>query len=96
MMYSNAVQLWYSDAMQVTSAYARANLPELLKTVEQGETVQITRYNKPIASLVPYEAPDDAAPKLGTAPSTVKVIDPNWAKALTRKQMRDLLEKGSY
>ncbi|MFZ0591097.1 MAG: type II toxin-antitoxin system prevent-host-death family antitoxin [Bryobacteraceae bacterium] len=82
--------------MQVSSAYAKANLPELLKAVENGATVQITRYNKPIASLVPYTAMRDMAPKLGTAPNSVKIIDPNWAKPLTRREMNDLLEKGSY
>ncbi len=82
--------------MQVSSAYAKANLPELLKAVENGATVQITRYNKPVASLVPYTATRDMAPKLGTAPNSVKIIDPNWAKALTRREMNDLLEKGSY
>ncbi|MFL6463070.1 MAG: type II toxin-antitoxin system Phd/YefM family antitoxin [Bryobacteraceae bacterium] len=82
--------------MQVTSAYAKANLPELLKTVERGETVQITRYNKPVASLVPYTASQDTRPKLGTAPSSVKIVDPDWAKPLTRQQMNDLIETGSY
>ena len=81
--------------MQVTSAYAKANLPELLKTVETGETVQITRYNKPIACIVPYQD-RDAAPKLGTAPKSVKINDPDWARALTAGEMKDLLEKGSY
>ena len=96
MMYQNMVQPCYSEGMQVTAAYAKANLPELLKAVENGETVQITRYAKPIASLVPYAASNDAAPKLGTAPSSVKVIDPNWAKALTKAEMNDLLKRGSY
>jgi prevent-host-death family protein len=70
--------------MQVTSVYAKANLPELLKTVEKGETVYITRYNKPVARLVPYTAPQGEQPKLGTAPSSVKVVDPDWARPLTR------------
>ena len=82
--------------MQVTSAYAKANFPELLKAVEKGETVQITRYNKPVASLVPYTALPDTQPKLGTAPSSVKVVDPDWAKPLTRQQMENLIETGSY
>jgi prevent-host-death family protein len=83
--------------MQVTSAYAKARLPELLKAVEKGETVQITRYNKPIASLVPYSAPTKSiAPILGTAPPSVKIIDPHWAKPLTERELNDLVEKGSY
>lgn len=82
--------------MEVTAAYAKANLAELLKATENGETVRITRYNKPVATLVPYLPSNATAPKLGTAPDSVKIIDPNWAKALTREEMIDLLEKGSY
>ncbi|MBV9038940.1 MAG: type II toxin-antitoxin system prevent-host-death family antitoxin [Acidobacteriaceae bacterium] len=82
--------------MQVTAAYAKANLPELLKAVENGETVQITRYNKPVASLVPYTASQGSQPKLGTAPSSVKVVDPDWAKPLTQQQMESLIKTGSY
>ena len=82
--------------MQVTAAYAKANLPELLKKVATGETVQITRYNKPVASLVPCADSTRPAPKLGTAPKSVKIVDPSWAKALTPRQTAALLEKGSY
>ncbi len=82
--------------MQVTSAFAKANLHRLLKAVENGETVEITRYNKPIASLVPYAASRSMEPKLGTAPSSVKILDPNWAKPLTPQKMKKLLEKGLY
>lgn len=82
--------------MQVTAAYAKANLPELLKKVAHGEAVQITRYNKPVASLVPYMGSTHTVPKLGTAPKSVKIVDPNWAKELTPRQLDDLLKKGSY
>ncbi|MDQ2842509.1 MAG: type II toxin-antitoxin system Phd/YefM family antitoxin [Acidobacteriota bacterium] len=82
--------------MQVTSAYAKTNLPELLKAVENGETVQITRYNKLVASLVPYTASQSVTPRLGTAPASVKILDPNWANPLTAQELDDLLEKGSY
>lgn len=47
--------------MQVSSTYAKANLPELLKGIENGATVQIIRYHKPIASLVPYMASQETA-----------------------------------
>jgi antitoxin (DNA-binding transcriptional repressor) of toxin-antitoxin stability system len=83
-------------SMQVTSAYAKANFPELLKAVEGGETVQITRYNKLVASLVPYTASQGMQPRLGTAPSSVRIVDPNWAESLTWQQMESLIETGSY
>jgi len=82
--------------MQVTSAYAKANLAELLKAVERGETVEITRYNKPVATLIASRNANADAPKLGTAPKSVRIIDPNWAKPLSRHQMQNLIAKGSY
>lgn len=95
-LYNKLDNFSYAQNVQVTSAYAKANLPELLKAIENGETVQITRYNKPVASLVPHLARQSAAPKLGTAPPSVRIIDPNWAKPLKQRQMRNLIEKGSY
>jgi prevent-host-death family protein len=84
--------------MQVTAAYAKANLPELLRAVEHGQTVEITRYNKPVAALVPHSAAGSRrpAPVFGTAPQSVKILDPGWAKPLTTKQMKRLLETGAY
>ncbi len=38
---------------QVTATEAKARLAELLRTVEAGETVVITRHGKKIAHLVP-------------------------------------------
>ena len=52
-------------ATNVTSAYAKANLPELLKAVERGETVAISRYNKPVADLVPAKDAVKPRPKFG-------------------------------
>ena len=84
--------------MQVTAAYAKANLPELLRAVEQGQIVEITRYNKPVASLVPHNtvASGRPAPAFGTAPESVKIFDPDWAKPMTAKQMKRLLDTGAY
>jgi antitoxin (DNA-binding transcriptional repressor) of toxin-antitoxin stability system len=83
--------------MQVTAAYAKANLSELLKAVEKGETIEITRYNKPVATLVRSTAVQSRpAPVFGTAPDTVKIVDPDWAKPMTVKQMKRLLDTGTY
>lgn len=38
---------------QVQASDAKARLSELLDEVERGETIVITRHNKPIARLVP-------------------------------------------
>ena len=71
----------------VTAAYAKAHLPELLNTVEAGESVTISRYNKPLADLVPSRVLLRPVPKFGTLKGKVKVIDPNWADPLTDEEL---------
>ena len=45
----------------VTATEAKARLAELLRAVEGGETVAITRHNKAVVHLVPAQARDHAA-----------------------------------
>lgn len=40
---------------EVTAYEAKTHLPRLLRAVEQGESVTITRHGKPVARLVPFE-----------------------------------------
>ncbi len=89
-MYSNVVQ---HKEMDVTAAYAKANLPELLKAVENGESVTISRYNKPIADLVPSRKAERPIRKFGTGTGQKIVIDPNWDKAIeTEEELEAFLE----
>ena len=39
--------------MQVSTADAKNRLPELIRAVERGERVVITRHGKPVAQLAP-------------------------------------------
>ena len=39
--------------MQVTTAEAKRHLSELLKRVQSGERITITRYGRPVATLAP-------------------------------------------
>ena len=41
--------------MEVGTYEAKTRLPELLRAVERGETVIITRHGKPVAKLAPVE-----------------------------------------
>jgi prevent-host-death family protein len=41
---------------QVQASIAKAQFAELLKDVERGETVVITRHGKPVAKMVPQQA----------------------------------------
>lgn len=82
--------------MKVTAAYAKANLPELLKAVERGERVTISRYRKPVADLVPSaEAPSKPARKLGTGKDMNIIIDPNWHKAIETPEELEEFFKGN-
>ena len=45
----------------VTATEAKARLAELLRAVESGETIAITRHDKAIVHLVPAQAQDHAA-----------------------------------
>lgn len=40
----------------VSAAAAKAHLSELLKAVEEGETIAITRRGRPVASLAPVRS----------------------------------------
>ncbi len=46
---------------EVRATEAKMRLAELLRTVEHGETIAITRHGKPIAHLVPALAQDRTA-----------------------------------
>lgn len=42
---------------------ARNNLSEYIKMAEEGEPVELTRYNKPVAVIISYEAYDGKKPE---------------------------------
>ena len=79
----------------VSAAYARANFPELLDRVAKGDRVTISRYNRPVADLVPTVQAQRPVPKFGTGKGKVKIIDPKWADPLTDEEVDDLLT-GKY
>jgi antitoxin (DNA-binding transcriptional repressor) of toxin-antitoxin stability system len=68
--------------MKVSVAYARKNLPALLKAVERGAAVTISRYREPIADLVPTREGKDAKARFGTGTGKVKILDPDWHKPI--------------
>ena len=52
---------------QVQATEAKAHLAELLRTVERGETIAITRHGKTVAHLVPAEDQERAQRKEAVA-----------------------------
>ncbi len=49
----------------VATNEAKTHLSALLQSVSRGETIVIARGRKPLAKLVPYDAPDRERPKVG-------------------------------
>ncbi len=79
--------------MEVTAAYAKAHLSELLRAVEAGTTATITRYNKPIVDLVPSQSKRSAPRQFGTGKGKVKILDPHWDKPIeTEEELKSFLK----
>jgi len=52
-----AINYGYNYFMDVNTADAKNRLPELIRAVEQGELVVITRHGQPVAQLGPPPKP---------------------------------------
>jgi prevent-host-death family protein len=81
--------------MQVSVAEAKNKLPELIKAVEQGEQVTISRRGVPVVDLVPTKAAENLRPKFGTGRGKIKISDPDWWKPMLDKEVERFLE-GRY
>lgn len=80
---------------QVSVAYLRENLPQLLKHVENGKTVVVSRYNKPIAVLSPAGERAKPVRRFGTGKGRIRILDPHWADPMTDEEVEAFLE-GRY
>jgi prevent-host-death family protein len=81
--------------MQVSVAEAKNKLPELIKAVEEGEQVTISRRGVPVVDLVPTKADESLKPKFGTGRGKIKVNDPDWWKPMADQEVEAFLE-GRY
>lgn len=79
----------------VSIAYARTNLPRLVREAEKGKTIVLSRYGKPVARLSPAEPVEKPARKLGTGKGRVRILDPHWADPMTDEEVDAFLE-GRY
>lgn len=79
----------------VSAAYAKANLPKLLKEASKGKSTIVMRYKKPIAMIVPAPGEDDRRPKFGTGKGRVRLIDPRAFDPMTDEQVDAFIE-GRY
>ncbi len=77
--------------MQVSVADAKNKLPELIKAVEDGEQVTICRRGVPVADLVRTKKPSRKTRVLGTLKGKIQILDPDWWKPMTDKEVDDFL-----
>ena len=80
--------------MQVTVAYARANISELLDAVANGENVTITRRNKPVADLVPARKGKKRNRKYGMFKGENSLIHPHAFDPMTDEQAERFILTG--
>jgi prevent-host-death family protein len=71
-----AIYSGYNKAMDVSVADAKNHLSELLRSVEEGESVVITRNGKPVAQLVP-PPPRKRVVRFGTMRGRIH-MKPGW------------------
>jgi len=77
--------------MQVSVADAKNKLPELIKAVEGGEPVTICRRGVPVVDIVRTKKPERKARLLGTLKGKIQILDPDWWKPMTDKEVEDFL-----
>jgi prevent-host-death family protein len=81
--------------MKVSVADAKNRLPELIKAVEDGESITICRRGKPVADLVRTASPDGGKRMFGTLKGKIIEVDPDWWKPMSEEEVDDFLE-GRY
>jgi prevent-host-death family protein len=77
--------------MQVSVADAKNKLPELIKAAEDGKPVTICRRGVPVVDLVRTKEPSRKKRTLGTLKGKIQVLDPNWWKPMTDKEVEAFL-----
>ena len=69
---------------------AKTHLPRLLRRVEAGERFVITKHNRPVAELIPFQARDAA--KIRAAIADLKAFQETHS--LGGLSVRDMIEEG--
>jgi prevent-host-death family protein len=73
----------------VSIAQAKAKLSEILKRVESGEEVVVTRHGRPIARISAVQAPKKPVKSLAAFRATM----PRWSKP-SAKLLREMRDEG--
>jgi len=78
--------------MKVGVAEAKNKLPELIKKVEDGESITICRRGVPVADLVRTSKARKQRRRLGTFRDKIVINDPDWWKPMTDEEVEAFLE----
>jgi prevent-host-death family protein len=71
--------------MEVSTAEAKNRLPELIRAVEGGEQVVITRHGRPVAQLAPPPVAH-RKPQLGGMKGRIHLL-PGWDDPITEEEL---------
>ncbi len=82
--------------MRVSVAEAKNRLTELLKAVEEGEQITITRRGVPVVDLVRAKKPGKKKLPFGMLRDRIVIHDPDWWKPMTDEEVERFLEEGTY
>ena len=78
--------------MKISVADAKNKLPELIKAVEDGESVTICRRGKPVVDLVRTAKSAKEKTKFGTLRDKVVVHDADWWTPMSDEEVDEFLE----
>ena len=77
--------------MKFSVADAKNKLPELIKAVEDGESVTICRRGVPVVDIVRSKKPAGKKRELGRFRGTIQILDPDWWKPMSDREVDDFL-----
>jgi prevent-host-death family protein len=77
--------------MKFSVAEAKNKLPELIKAVEDGESVTICRRGIPVVDIVRTESASQKKRILGSLKARIQINDPEWWKPMSDEEVEDFL-----
>ncbi len=80
-----AINSGYNFGMDVSTAEAKNRLPELIRFVESGEQVIITRHGRPVAQLAP-PPPERRKVIFGGMKGRIRFL-PGWDDPITEEEL---------
>ena len=80
-----AINYGYNVRMVVSTAEAKNRLPALIRAVEAGEQVVITRHGKPVAQLAPPPK-EKRRVQFGSMKGRIKLY-PGWDDPITEEEL---------